>query len=173
MKTRNNSLRYIDYDYSKEGAYFITICTQDKKCTLGKILNNKMQLSSAGKTANDYLKLISNTYQNVIVYESMVMPNHVHLIIEIVSTEELSNDGQIVLTKERDNRRKMLIPKIMGWYKMNTAKHIDSENKSTGKSFWQRSYYDHIIRNVESYQKISEYILSNPENWHKDKFYKE
>lgn len=172
MQTRKNSLRYIDFDYSKEGAYFITICTLNKECTLGKVVNKKMYLNAAGKIADNFLKLIPDTYRNVIVFESVVMPIHVHLIIEIKSPEELTDNESFLLSTDKDNRRKMLIPKIVGWYKMNTAKQINLENKTSGKIFWQRSYYDHIIRNYETYQKISDYILTNPENWHKDKFFK-
>ena len=156
MQTRNNTLRYIGYDYSKEGAYFITICTKNKVCSLGKVIDKQMNLNNSGTIANEFIKEIPSKYSNVIVYESVVMPNHVHLIIEIKFSGILSEKGSILPTPDVVNRRKMLIPKIIGWYKMNTAKRINLINSSTGKEFWQRSYYDHIIRNVESYQKISD-----------------
>ncbi|CAN5604839.1 hypothetical protein BH10BAC5_BH10BAC5_21870 [soil metagenome] len=101
------------------------------------------------------------------------MPNHVHLIIEIKSPEKLMNQESILLSHEKDKRRKMLISKIIGWFKMNIAKQINLDNDSSGMVFWQRGFYDHIIRNVKEFQKISDYIVTNPENWDMDKFYKE
>lgn len=65
----------------------------------------------------------------------------------------------------------MLIPKIIGWYKMNTAKQINQIRKMPGSKLWQRGYYDHIIRNEESLYRIREYIINNPKKWSLDRFH--
>ena len=71
----------------------------------------------------------------------------------------------------RKNRRKMLIPKIFGWYKMNTSKQVNIINQTPGTKIWQRNYYDHIIRNEQSLYHIREYIKNNPGNWNADRFW--
>jgi REP element-mobilizing transposase RayT len=162
------SNRLPDYDYSKSGAYFITICVAFNKCLLGNIVEGRMVLNEFCKIAQDYLNGIPEKYTQAKIHEHVVMPNHIHAIIVIKNVMAIHESPLPI-----DQRRKMLMSKIIGWYKMNTAKHINIAMQTQGQSFWQRNYHDHIIRNQTSYQTIADYIKSNPVNWKKDRFFNE
>ena len=77
------SIRLKGHDYSKIGAYFVTICTKNRECLFGRIVNDEMQLNDFGTIANTYLLDIQHHYQNIQLREHIVMPNHVHAIIAI------------------------------------------------------------------------------------------
>ena len=186
------SIRLKGYDYSQAGLYFITICCQDRECLFGEIVNGEMVLNDAGKIADEYLEDLPEKYYQTQLHEFIVMPNHMHAIIEFVGAiHESPNNGELPKNCElpkmindtikraihesplplRDQRRQMLLPKIVGWYKMNTAKQINIMRKMQGVPLWQRNYHEHIIRNEQSYQTISNYIINNPAKWSEDKFY--
>ncbi len=142
------------YDYSQNGAYFITVCTKDKKCTLGRIVGGdahiapRTVLSPYGKTVRKYLCRIDGLHKYVI------MPNHVHMII-FISDE----DG----TMWASSPTKTSIPQLIKTFKTLVSKEI-------GHSVWQRSYHDHIIRDDKDYEAIWEYIDNNPLKWKEDKY---
>lgn len=175
---RRKSIRLKDYDYSKEGLYFITIIVKGRECYLSNIINNCIVLSDSGIIVNNYLNEIPNRFNQIKLNNYVIMPNHIHLIVEILP--ELNNvKSKVILPLpennsllERNKRRKMLIAKLIGWLKMNTAKEINIIYQIPGGSFWHRDYYDHIIRDEHSYKKISDYIINNPSNWDKDELYK-
>ncbi|MEO9887813.1 MAG: transposase [Balneola sp.] len=163
------SMRLQGYDYSRPGFYFITICVQNMKHIFGDVIDGKMHLNELGKIARDYWNTIDNRYPNTRVDAFIIMPNHVHGIIEIINPNPmvgaihesplpLGNDIEII----HKNRRKMLTPKIVGWYKMNTSKQVNIINQTPETKIWQRNYYDHIITNEQSLYYIREYINHNP-----------
>jgi REP element-mobilizing transposase RayT len=171
------SMRLQGYDYSRPGYYFITICVQNMEHLFGAVVDGKMILNDFGEVASDYWQQIDIRYPNTIIHEHVIMPNHIHGVIEIVNPAPfLGAIHESPLRKGlnpelyRKHRRKMLIPKIIGWYKMNTAKQINLIRKTPGIKLWQRNYYDHIIRNEESLFHIQEYIKNNPRKWDKDRF---
>jgi len=129
------SIRLQEYDYSKKGLYFITICIQDRKCLFGKIENSKMILNNAGKIAYECWLEIPAHFPNTILHEHVIMPNHIHGIVEL--TQNIVD-----------------------------AAIVGAENFLP---LWQRNYYEHIIRDEQSYQRISSYIINNPKNWKDDK----
>lgn len=160
MKKRKQ-LRLKNYDYSQNGMYFVTICTYNKKCFFGKIIDNKMKLNVVGKIVKDVLLNISKHQKNVRLNEFVIMPNHIHCIIEIVV------DGH---ARPLQKRSAQTLPIVINGFKSATTKQI---NEKFGKNNfkWQRSYYDHIIRKEESLQKIKEYIMINSREWEKDELY--
>jgi REP element-mobilizing transposase RayT len=97
----------------------------------------------------------------------VVMPNHVHGIIFIV--EPVGSIHESTLPKTIRERRAMLLPKIVGRFKMNSAKRINELRGTPGLSVWQRNYFEHIVRNDKSLNHIREYIATNPERWQYDK----
>ncbi len=145
------------YDYSTPGAYFITICTKDRKELLSKIVGDdahigpKNQLSQYGLVCNKYINNINNKYENVTVDKYVIMPNHIHLIIFLRGTMKASSPTKNIET-------------IIRSFKTMVTKEI-------GYSIWQRSYHDHIIRGEKDYHKIWEYIDTNPLKWELDCFY--
>jgi REP element-mobilizing transposase RayT len=176
MKTQpekpvRQSIRLKDYDYSQEGGYFVTICTQNLKNLLGEILNGKTALSPIGSIAQSFWMEIPKHFANVKLDKFVIMPNHIQGIIIIKNVGAIH---ELPLQKSsshnnRVERRKMLIPRIVGFYKMNTAKQINLFRKTSGSPVWYRNYYEHVIRNEEELNHIRQYIMNNPLRWELDR----
>ncbi|MEW6526127.1 MAG: transposase [Spirochaetota bacterium] len=164
------SIRLKGYDYSQIGAYFVTICTHNREFLFGNISDGKMILNDYGKIVEQCWYDLPNHYNNIELHEFVVMPNHFHGIISIVTTDN-TPVGAIHESPLQLQRRKMLLPKIIGRLKMNTAKQINIIRNTPGIPVWQRNYYEHIIRDDESFYRISKYIINNPINWEKDDYY--
>lgn len=139
-------LRLNDYNYSLEGLYFITICIKNRIKRLGNIENNKIVLSKEGFIAQKMLKNIEKLYAGVQIDEYIIMPNHIHVIFTIKKQKDIT------------------ISKILNQYKGTVTKQL-------GYSIWQKSFYDHIIRNTKEYYKIKEYIQNNIINWSQDEYF--
>ena len=158
------NIRIKDYDYSTENLYFVTICTQNRKEILGKIVGDisypKMQLTEFGKFVEiTYHKTINNYKMKTHNY--VIMPNHIHAIIEI---------------RERAGTRPAptICDVIRDIKSITTLEYIKAvkENRASAfnKRIWQRNYYEHIIRNEKEYLKTCEYIQNNILNWKYDEY---
>lgn len=167
-------LRLSCYDYSQSGFYFITICTQNRHYLFGNINDGIMQLNDCGNIANNYLIKLPEKYPQTKLPEYIIMPNHLHFIVEIIGNKLNPAVTRIAKCQTPNEftaqRRKMLLAKIIGWYKMNVAKQINFRCENTDQSIWQRNYYEHIIRDDDGYNKISEYVKNNPALWESDRF---
>ena len=147
------SIRLSDFDYSSGGLFFITICIQNHKCLLGEILNNELKPTPLGEIIKEeWLSLASS---NIILEDFVVMPNHIHGIVKL---KDSSLSLLIRRFKSRTTNRYIKGVKSHDWEPFN-------------KRVWQRNYYEHIIRNDSSHQKIADYIVENPRNWKQDKFF--
>jgi putative transposase len=171
-KHQNKALRLKQWDYRNAGAYFITICTKNRAHYFGEITKGKMQLSSIGVIADILWHEIKNHTNNTELGEYIVMPNHVHGIIILKDNPDLLDQGH-ALDHHGENRfqniGKNSISSIVGSYKSAVTKHA----RRLGYEFaWQSRFHDHIIRNQESYERISAYIKNNPINWDRDTFQK-
>ena len=187
------SIRLKGYDYSQAGLYFITICCQERECRFGKIEvradNNlpEMVLNDAGKIADECWMEIPKHFPNVKLHEHIVMPNHVHGIIELVDSVGAKNilPAQIVgvenfqplqqqSNESSRNEFQKMIPRSIGsivkGFKIGVT--VRAKNILPDIKIWQRNYHEHIIRSEQSYNTISEYIINNPANWKEDKFFK-
>ncbi|MDR7369799.1 transposase [Flavobacterium aquidurense] len=195
-KYRTSSIRAQWWDYGWNGAYFITICTQDREHYFGEIQNDKMVLSEVGIIADILWHQIPIHHKNVELGDFVVMPNHIHGILIIdkkldnidVDNVNIVEAGRVEtghalslpsspppsLSKPGSQRfqniGKNTISSIVGSYKSAVTKHA---NRLGYPHQWQKLFYDNIIRNNNDYQRISDYIVSNPENWTKDKFKRE
>ncbi len=192
-KYRIESARLQNWDYGWNAAYFVTICTKNKECFFGDVVNGEMQLSKIGELANKFWQEIPAHFSFVKLGEFIVMPNHTHGIIIIdkpnnklvvetpkyVETPKLGVSKCVVTPKlgistsatpgEKNDKWK---PDILGVI-INQYKRICTiqSRKIYANFAWQLRFYDHIIRNDKSFQNISKYIQNNPLNWHDDKFY--
>ena len=146
FKRKNPRLK--NYDYASGGYYFITICTVDKKHMFGEIVEDRIQLSEIGKLAYKNIENLENVYDTVNVDKFIVMPNHIHMII--------------IIEKETDLTVSRIIKQYKEWI-----------TKTIKKPIWQKSYYDHIIRNEKDYYRIWKYIDENELKWSLDKYYNE
>jgi REP element-mobilizing transposase RayT len=181
-KPKNNrkSIRLQSYDYSSPGHYFVTICTINREMLFGSVKNGQMFLNSLGKIAHKYWLRMPINYEYSRLHAFVVMSNHVHGIIQISQKPNPSvgaihelplRMGKMDQETYRKRRRKMYLSKIIGWYKMNVSREINSSLRFAGNSCWQRNYHEHIIRDQESLNKITEYIEMNPGLWEKDKYF--
>jgi len=186
------SIRLKGYDYTQAGLYFITICCQDRIFRFGHIENNEMKLNEYGQIAYDEWLKLPKRFPNFELDVFQIMPNHVHGIMMLndenvgagfTPAQNMTNPTNITPAQNVDNpnndigataRVAPTIPNIVGAYKSLVANGclniFKSKNEIMGK-LWQRNYYEHIIRNEQSYQRISEYIINNPIKWTEDKFY--
>ena len=160
------SIRLKGYDYSQAGLYFITICCENREHRFGKIENGEMILNEYGQIAFDEWLKTTKIRNNVELGAFIVMPNHMHGII--VLNHVVGAGFTPAPTKPAT------IGDIAGAYKSlvtNACIGIcNSQNIRLGK-LWQRNYHEHIIRDEQSYQRISEYIINNPAKWAEDKFF--
>ncbi len=150
--------RLQNYDYSQNGMYFVTICTKDKKCYFGEIVNDEMILNDFGEITQQVLLNLPNHYNNINIDTFVIMPNHVHVIVEI--NDNVGTGFKPVPTTHG-------LSEIIRGFKTFSSRKMN-EQKPLEKFKWQRSFYDHIIRKDESLNKIREYIIINPREWNKD-----
>ena len=201
-KYRITSARLQSWDYGANGAYFITICTQNREHYFGNIANNEMQLNELGQLAEKYWMEIPNHFPFIELGNFVVMPNHIHgiLIIDNDPNDNVVNGNgngngngnvetrliaslppteipptEIPPTNETGgfagNKNPMLhqnISRIIRWYKGRCSFEF---RKIHADFDWQSRFHDHIIRNLESFETIQNYIANNPMKWEKDKFY--
>ena len=158
-----------NFDYSTPGAYFVTVCTHNRKCTLSRVVgaiheSPEIQLTEYGKIVDRLINTIPR--QSLATIDRyVIMPNHIHLVIMITDSDELR------AIRESPLRGRSIISKTIGYIKMNASKEI--HNRYGNEMVWQRGFHDHIIRNRNDYEKISKYIYENPIIWQYDCFYTE
>jgi hypothetical protein len=179
------SIRIKYYDYSREGLYFITICTHNHQRLFGYIDNDEMMLSEYGEIAYHEWLQTGEIRKSVVLQEFVIMPNHMHGIIEINDSPRRGTMPRALVHRDKENQgtkhcapterfgkpTSNTIPTIVRGFKSTVTKQINNIRKTSGYPVWQRSYYEHIIRNEKSYNRISEYIRYNPKKWLKDKYY--
>ena len=187
------SIRLKGYDYAQAGLYFITICCQDRACLFGEIQNGEMVLNEYGTIAHNEWMKTHEIRTNVELGEFVIMPNHIHGIIKIMDIGgrgELHSPNNETHNNETPNNEtpnnetpndykgecnsplrgpSNTIGAIIRGYKSSVTKQLNLLN--IGCVVWQRNYHEHIIRNEQSHQTISNYIINNPANWSEDKFY--
>jgi len=159
-----HSTRLQEYDYSHAGAYFVTLCTKDRKNLFGEIGNGSMQFNRFGEIVQACWQDLPSRYPGMELDALVVMPNHLHAIVLL----PVGAIHELPLRSCRIQRRKMLLPKIVGYAKMNTAKRINQLRNTPSTSVWQRNYYEHIIRDETSLSNIRLYISENPMRWADD-----
>ncbi len=180
------SIRLKNYDYVSDGAYFLTICVQNKEHRFGDIIDGKMILNSAGEMIKKWLLELKNKFENIELDEYIIMPNHIHLIIFIIVGVDLCVNPKCATKQDLSRiqgrhtglplrlRQQTNIPQIVQWFKtMTTNEYIRNVKQNNWKRFdqklWQRNYYDRIIRNEKELDKIRKYIFENPPKWELDK----
>ncbi|MCU0472098.1 MAG: transposase [Bacteroidales bacterium] len=184
------SFRLRGYDYSQAGLYFVTICVKDRKCLFGEIYGSdavwvknfqppqEMILNDAGKIADNCWLEIPEHFPNVVLHEHIVMPNHIHGLIELKRIDAIpDNSDHNREHNHGDNHNQFSKPipgsisVIIQQYKSSVTRFVNKNNVSHFR--WQSRFYEHIIRNEKSRQQITDYILTNPRNWQEDKFFNE
>ncbi len=158
---RIESTRIPDWDYSARGWYFVTFCTKDKECSLGRAVDGQMLLSDAGVIAEAEMKALSTHYQNVAVDRYVIMPNHVHAIVVVEGTHIYSPKAGVAPSPIGMNRPSLST--IVGGYKAGVSRRCHAQG--IVDFAWQARFHDHILRSNVSVNAVRDYIDRNPENW--------
>ncbi len=178
------SIRLKNWDYRNSGIYFITICTKKMEHHFGEVKNGKMELSPIGAIAYIFWHQIKIFNKNVELGEFIVMPNHIHGILFLDNDDTVgalhcnartkqcnartSNENQKNEYMSNISPKANSISTIIRSYKSAVTKNA----RRLGFDFeWHRNYYEHIVRDYNSYDKISNYIINNPLKWEEDKYY--
>ena len=163
--------RLKNYDYASPGAYFITICTKDKKCIfwqkVGETIRQPedVQLSKLGKIVKMAIENIPKHYPSLSLENYVVMPNHVHLLLQI-SGQPMAAPTHASVGAATSRPRAPRISQAVGQMKA-------AASRQAGFPLWQKLFHDHVVRNDKDYQRIWEYIQTNEMRWNDDCFYVE
>lgn len=162
------SIRLTNYDYSSSGLYYVTICSRNRECIFSKIINDNVgaglapaqyELTIIGQIIKSNWISITTHYDNVDIGEFIIMPNHIHGIIEIRNgaTNRVPAKGTPTLGNIVGSFKSKCVNEYLKYIKDNDLNDI--------AKIWQRNYYEEIIRDDKSLQRITEYIRNNPQNW--------
>jgi len=162
------SLRLPGYDYSHGTAYFVTICTADRAPIFGQIVDGTMRFSDAGKMITEEWLKTARIRTYVELDQFIVMPNHFHGIL-LVDREEEGTARRAPTVQRFGCPVSSSLPTIIGAFKSAVTNRINALKGTTGNTIWQRNYYEHVIRNEKSLNRIREYILNNPQTWESDR----
>ena len=194
---RRRFIRLYGYNYSQNGAYFITVCTYRRRCLFGNIVNGEMVLNDAGEMIQNVWLTLELQFSNVCVDEYSVMPNHFHGIVVLDSSggsepkarpDVSPGMGPIsnmppndICGSGRDEpcgRPHGTLPGslsrvVQGFKSMTTHQYVNGVQQNGWPPFpgklWQRSYFERIIRNDDEWNKIRQYIVDNPIRWECDR----
>ena len=163
--------RLQNFDYNNTGVYFITICTQNKREVLSRIVGTGVldcphpELTKYGKIADKYINQLSEFYDHLSVESYVIMPNHIHFLLRIKN--RTTHDGQSGTPVPTNiNRANSACSQFISTFKRFC-------NKEYGENIWQARFNDHIIRNREDYEEHLKYICENPLRWYYDELYTE
>ena len=194
------SIRLKGYDYTRPGAYFITICTQNRECLFGEVVNGEMRLNGAGAMVQSVWDEIPAFYPGVLTDAFVVMPNHIHGIVILVGAALRGRPGSghpqggvptvsaprgrpglghpqggaPTGSQSRGVARALSLPDVVHRFKtLTTKRYVDGVKRDGWPPFpgrlWQRNYYEHIIRDEQSLNRIRQYIADNPARWALDR----
>ena len=158
-RPKRKPTRLPHFDYNQPGAFFVTLCTKDRQCILGSVLDSTsaaempvVRLSHAGFLVREQIRSMADVYAHISIDHFIVMPNHVHLLLSIHKEWRETTPANAA------------VPSFISALKR-------FSNKQTGEDLWQRSYHDHVVRNERDDLRIWQYIDSNAAKWKEDCFY--
>jgi REP element-mobilizing transposase RayT len=183
-KHHRRSIRLKGYDYSSAGAYFVTIVAWRRECLFGEVVDGEMRLSQRGEIVHKWWKEIPKHFQNVETGAFIVMPNHMHGIVFIMErrgtvpvpeeygVNEITHENNTSSKTKGGGTPPLRMPtlgQIVAYFKYQSTKEMNLlDNTGTVTKFWQRNYYEHIIRNDKDLQNKTDYINANPLLWDQD-----
>ncbi len=181
---RRTSRRLNGWDYTRDGYYFVTICTAKSAMLLGNIINGQMELNKFGEIATDEWKNTFELRENINPDKFIVMPNHIHVIIALHSGTSMAHesgtsadtvmarhDGTAAAPSHQKfgNPISGSISTIIGAYKSSVTKRINILRNTSGETIWQPRFHDRIIRTKKELDNVRKYIEQKPAKWGSDK----
>jgi REP element-mobilizing transposase RayT len=172
QKHHRRSIRLKGYDYSQTGAYFVTIVTWHREFLFGHIVNGEMIVSRYGEIVQKWWKEIPVHFENVETGAFAIMPNHVHGIILIHECRGTVSVPNCIVHHQNKGGETPPLPtlgQIVAYFKYQSTKEMNRlDSTGTVTKFWQRNYYEHIIRNETDLQNKTDYINADPLLWEQD-----
>ena len=179
--------RLKNFDYNTVGAYFITICTQDRQQILSRIVGGdvpdcpsdkrdnlvgagvpdcpRVELTKPGQIAEKHIIQLSNFYDYLSIESYVIMPNHIHLLLFVRANSNISKNGQSRTPAPTNiERANNIVSQFVSTFKRFC-------NKEYGENIWQSRFYDHVIRDRKDYETRIKYIHENPMRWFYDELY--
>lgn len=144
-------MRLAGYDHSQAGAYFVTVCTQDRACLFGEVVDGEMRLNPSGQAVASVWQALPEHYAHVQVDAFVVMPNHVH--------------GVVVLALDTPASPRHGLSEVVRGFKTFSARRANEFRKARGVAVWQRAFHDQVIRDAAILCQIRKYIAANPFEW--------
>ena len=167
-QNRRKQLRLKHYNYSDPGMYFVTICVHNRECLFGDIVDGEMRLNEFGQIVCDEWLKTSDIRPNVELDYFIVMPNHFHGIVRIMSDRRGVLQYAPTSEKRAFHSPSQTIGAIVRGFKSATTKYINQLRGAPGVPVWQRNYYEHVIRNENELFETRKYIQDNPLKWDLD-----
>jgi len=155
-KHHRRSIRLKGYDYSQSGAYFLTICTHNREPMFGEIVHGKMELSIYGRIVSARWRNLPRYHAYVDLSAFVAMPNHIHGIM-------------VIRFDPTGSAKHRPISEIVRGFKTFSSRRINEVRGTPGIPVWQRNYWEHVIRYQDSFNRIYDYIITNPSRWHLDR----
>jgi len=168
------SIRLRGYDYLQSGAYFVTVCTKDRECLFGEVMDGEMRWNEAGRIVQTTWAELPSHYPGVQIDEFVVMPNHVHGIVVLsehhgnerdVGAQFIAPPIGIAATSKGAINRAPTLGSVVRAFKARITTAINGIRQTPGVPVWQRNYYEHIIRADDDLNRIRQYIIDNPAQW--------
>jgi putative transposase len=161
LDCRRRAMRLQGYDYAQAGAYFVTLCTHNRDCLFGDIVDGRPRLGEFGAIVAEEWSRSTDIRREIELDEWVVMPNHLHAIVVITAAGKAHGRAPL-------HPRARSLSSLVAGFKAATTKRINARRGTPGEPVWQRNYSDHIIRNEKSLDAIRQYIQENPLRWADD-----
>jgi putative transposase len=178
------SVRLAGYDYAQEGAFLVTLCTRERECLFGEVVDGAMHLNALGQVAEEEWWRSADIRVEVRLGPLVVMPNHLHGVIAIVAPEGALPHGPFAhpvgvgAYEPHDNvgahgraplqRDPHSLGSFVAGYKSAVTARINAMRQTAGTPVWQRGFHEHIVRSEEDWERIAAYIDANPRQWQAD-----
>ncbi len=157
---QRRTIRLKGYDYKRLGAYFVTIATRNRESRFGDIIDGEVRLNDTGRLVKSAWEWLTMRYAYVELDTYVVMPNHLHGIIDIFD--------QYSGNREKDQALRKPLGRLIGAFKTWSTRRVNNALETPGQPLWQRNYYERVIRNDEELDRVREYIVYNPMRWDTD-----
>jgi putative transposase len=179
------SIRLKNYDYAQQGAYYVTICVNHRECLLGRVADTEIELTDAGRIVAQTWNTLPDRFLTVELDAFVIMPNHVHGILVINESERPGNasiaptnasldsaesvGAELALPKKQNpTEDRPTLGRVVQAFKSISAIACNRLLNRSGVPFWQRNYWEHVIRDDRDLARLREYIEHNPGTWIED-----
>ena len=159
------SIRLRDFDYAASASYFITLCTYQRECIFGKVVDDHIVLGPYGEIVREEWERSAVVRPGFVLDAFVIMPNHLHGIVAMTPTGSVGAHSCAPL-----QRQPRSLASFVAQFKATATRRINVTRHTPGAPVWQRNYYEHVIRDEDDYLRILPYIEDNPRRWSEDEY---